>query len=398
MVNLGQIQLDNLKDPIHSKGTFIQYKDILSSVESILELGQQPFQTKISSRIFIDGGTRDDLSEIVTRDPKPVGTNIDDWLMKITDAESFCLALNGVNGLNEKIDYFVRSEFNKHWISQVGMPMGGIDTYCFIGQYPITPFGIHTDQEHTFLYHLGPGQKECWLWYPDDFEKTQSTVKHQFTLEDTEHLAQKLVLEPGDVLFIPAGHYHVLANPEFSVTLGIAPYDRPMRELITDGVKYCLSNKDFVEEIDIDVSLNLMDERSPLLGVLADPEDLWERVHNYIQDESQRLWSCDGMKFAPLDIPVDIKPQSKISLNDRSIKIVDRPGTDQAIVYSEGNVFNLPAHQKPVFESFISTLETNSPMKMVDILTGDEETDDFRLGAVSMMARHRIFQVHHSDD
>lgn len=35
-----------------------------------------------------------------------------------------------------------------------------------MGRYSLTPFGIHKDQEHTFLYHFGPGIKKAGVWDP----------------------------------------------------------------------------------------------------------------------------------------------------------------------------------------------------------------------------------------
>lgn len=400
MIDLGEIQLAKMDTPVHSRGTFKDHLEILSAVETVLERGQATFQAKISSRLFINGGTRDDLSEVVTRRPKPPGVQTYDWLKEITESSSFCLALNGINGLSDKIDAFVRRAFNARWIEQIGMPSGGIDTYCFIGKYPITPFGIHTDREHTFLYHLGPGQKNAWLWYPNDFERTQGAVRHQFKFDEVEHLAEKFVLQPGDVLYIPAGHYHVLANPEFSATLGIAPYDRTPRDLILEGLSRCLSDDDVPGSINLDAPLVVSGEESPFLGTKLHASasiaanDLLDRAIDYVNDEIRRLQSCDGMKFAPFEVAVDIKPESEICLGKGDITMGHRPATDQIVVYAGGNVFNFPARHRENFDQLIATLKLKTKLSISEIVTGDDIVDDFRLSTVAMLSRHRILDIH----
>jgi hypothetical protein len=397
MIDLGKIQIEKMDKPVHSRGTFKEHLEILSAVETVLERGQAAFQAKISSRLFIDGGTRDDLSEMVTRCPKPPGVQTYDWLKEVTGSSSFCLALNGINGLSDKIDGFVRHAFNARWIEQIGMPLGGIDTYCFIGKYPITPFGIHTDREHTFLYHLGPGHKNAWLWSPNEFERTQGAVRHQFKFDEVEHLAEKFVLQPGDVLYIPAGHYHVLANPEFSATLGIAPYDRTPRDLILEGLLRCLSEEDVCDGINLDSPLVVRGEESLFLGArhrANTSNDLMDRAIVYVNDEIRRLRSCGGMKFAPLEVAVDIKPDSEIYLGIDDITISHRPATDQIVVYAGGSVFYLPARYLEHFEQLVATLKSNSRLSISEIVTGDDIVDDFRLSTVALLSRHRIFNIH----
>ncbi len=396
MIDLGHLRLENLHDPVHSQGTFPDYATILDAVGTILERGQAAFQSKISSRLFIDGGTRDDLSELVTLETKPPETSIEAWLKTITGSSSFCLALNGLNAMSAPIDRYVRTAFNAPWNRQVGMPMGGIDTYCFLGIYPITPFGIHTDREHTFLYHLGPGRKEAWLWSPADFEQTQGMVRQQFTLDDCEDRALKVILEPGDVLYIPAGHYHVLANPEFSATLGIAPYDRSARDLLKEGFSRSLSNEDLDGIIDLDVPLLHSDPTKAALRCQHRRDSagmLLDRAIEFVNDEARRLQSCGGMKFAPLEVATDLTAKARICLSDGDISVDHRPTSDQIVVYAGGKVFKFATRHQEPFEQLLAILERQSPIDLTDIMTGDDREDDFRLHAISVFSRHRIVEI-----
>ena len=397
MLDLGRIKIHCLETPLYFEHAFCDAGNILSALERILERGQEPYQEKITSRLFIAGGTRDDLSELVLHSPKPHFLATETWLESITGDETFCLTLNGVNALDDEIDSYVRQAFNVRWLEQIGLPMGGIDAYCFMGKYPITPFGIHTDREHTFLYHLGPGTKKAWLWSSELFEKIRGPVKNRFIMEDVENLAEKFTLQPGDFLFIPAGYYHVLANPEFSMTLGIAPYDFTLRMLLHKAVANGIRLKDGTEpNIDLNTPLSPSRNSDEALLIPARNIDLASTVNGsitYLRNEFKRLISCQGMKFSPLPTAAHLKVNSNIERLDYIIETEESQLSEHTIVFVRGNIFSIPKEFTPYFFDFLESLPSGRKRLLSEILSGEDMVDEFILHVIQTFARYRVLRV-----
>lgn len=236
--------VDDLK---YIKNCVTDHQEILGEIRRILVerncISEEPF----NSRVFINNGTRDDFGALVSNFPPEQNEHLDDWLKRITCEDSFCVVLNGINAWSDDISKKIHSEFTLPWISRYGIPSQGVDVYAFMGKYKLTPFGIHKDKEHTFLFHLGPGIKLAWVWDPRLIDLSPLIKKTSFNLTDVLMYSKEITLKPGDGLLIPQNWYHVLENPSFSVTLGIAPYNKTkaevMHELLDMSIQDNLNNK-----------------------------------------------------------------------------------------------------------------------------------------------------------
>ena len=238
----------NINKYFYQKNIVKNHEKLLYEIDHLIRNRTSISKSLFNSRVFINNGTRDDLGYMISNSPPEKKERLDFWLKRITGADSYCAVINGINGWSDYLAEFININFNKEWINTFGIPSNGIDVYTFIGKYEITPFGIHKDKEHTFLYHLGPGVKKAWLWDPSLCDIEPVITSNSFNLADTLSYAHAITLSPGDILFIPQNWYHVLENPEFSVTLGVAPYEKKRSELID------LFLKEELEKIDYDDS------------------------------------------------------------------------------------------------------------------------------------------------
>ena len=237
----GHLQAVDLKKYYHQCSIIKNTDELCDEIFKIILNRKEISDEPLNARVFINGGTRDDFGSKLSNNPPRNDESLEDWLKRITLQDSFCAVLNGINGWSEFISDFVNRSFNIPWVAQFGIPSKGVDVYCFMGRYSITPFGIHLDKEHTFLYHLGPGNKKAWVWDPDEIDIKPLIKSDSFNLNETLQHAKHIVLKPGDALFIPQNWYHVLENPTFSLTLGVAPYEMRKAEVVTSIINNFLN-------------------------------------------------------------------------------------------------------------------------------------------------------------
>ena len=229
----GHLTEFNINEFYHQSGVLTDPSKQLADIENIIRKRRSISESLFNARVFINNGTRDDFGYSVSNNPPREDEILSEWLERITGASNFCAVINGINGWSDSLSKKIQRDFNKEWVEKYGIPSQGIDVYSFMGRYNLTPFGIHKDQEHTFLYHLGPGIKKAWVWDPAIKDIAPIVKSDSFNLKETLSWAKEITLLPGDALFIPQNWYHVLENPEFSVTLGIAPYEMKRSQLLT---------------------------------------------------------------------------------------------------------------------------------------------------------------------
>ncbi|MDL4454807.1 hypothetical protein QRZ34_27680 [Klebsiella michiganensis] len=221
---------------LHATGRVLDCERLINYIDDAVRNFRHISNDKFISRIFMDNGNRDDVNFRIINTPMIAEDSLLSWLERMTGGkEGFCLSVNGLNTWSDSLEEYFYEAFTSHWQSLVGIPLGGFDIYAFMGKYNITPFGIHKDNEDSYLFHLGPGVKQAWVWDPrfirvDDFIKS-----NPFSTEITRD-ALYYELHPGDALFIPKNWFHVMKNDAFSITLGIAPYDVNASEFITSIV------------------------------------------------------------------------------------------------------------------------------------------------------------------
>jgi hypothetical protein len=106
-----------------------------------------------------------------------------------------------------------------------------------MGNYGYTPFGVHDDTDQSLLWHLGPAPKTAYVWPRERYiELTGGTL----AMVDYEALlphANRYELQPGDLLFIPMGDFHILDTRAFSCTLGLTLFPDDMMLDCTEGLR-----------------------------------------------------------------------------------------------------------------------------------------------------------------
>lgn len=188
-------------------------------------------------RIYVDGGQRFGLSESVISRASRAYDDLEQRLGDCVGASRFCITLNGLTKWSERFTSVLQREFLRPLFSETGQPCAGCDFYAFIGNYGYTPFGIHDDDDHSILLHIGPGMKTAYVWERDYY--VDLTGHSMTTINFAPLLAsgRKYELAPGDLLFIPKGDFHILDTRGFSIMLGLTIFPYSQTEELRQAIE-----------------------------------------------------------------------------------------------------------------------------------------------------------------
>lgn len=207
--------------------TFPTYEEMARALRVMQQRVQSEQTTPARLRVYLDEERYEDLvgkvlgADFSNTEPLP------EFVQRVTGYERFCIVINNLEVLSEplaaELGDFLQSMFRVR-----GVPIGGCEQAAFAGNYEGTPFGVHEGYEHAFLVHLGPGVKNFYCW--DQADYVRLTGGRAPTFGDYEWLlteGQKFVIEPGDVLYLPALVYHVARLTDYSVSVTIPLYTYP---------------------------------------------------------------------------------------------------------------------------------------------------------------------------
>lgn len=211
---------------------------VLEAFTSISESAELP-----ALRVYVDNGQRFDLFDagrLVGLDGPMERSTAEARIRASLGHKRFCMTLNGLTKWSSNLDRFVCAELIEPLFQLSGWRGRGVDTYSFIGNYGFTPFGIHDDNDHSLLIHLGPAPKSVWIIPRDKYLAHHGNSTSAFNYAKYEGIATRYVLQAGDVVFIPMGDFHVFCTDDFSVTLGVTFFPSNPASRIRDALEEAL--------------------------------------------------------------------------------------------------------------------------------------------------------------
>jgi 50S ribosomal protein L16 3-hydroxylase len=105
-----------------------------------------------------------------------------------------------------------------------GLPEGGAGTDMFLGRYATTAVGIHRETVSVFSF-INSGRKRYLFWPEEHFEGEYDSTGYAplGTSDYAPHLSSATVIDagPGDIVYWPAGEWHIAVSEEWSVSFNI---------------------------------------------------------------------------------------------------------------------------------------------------------------------------------
>jgi hypothetical protein len=314
--------------------------------------------------------------------------SLEKWFSQWLGGDEFCVLFDRITDYSEKIHEILTSTVLAN-LGEKDLKMGA-DSYAIFGNYGYTPFGIHPDNEPIFLIHCGPSTKDVWYW---ETEPEPTITGRKDLLESNDEWkksAVHIVLEPGDMIFIPSRMYHLLYTPDFSITLGTALFPSNVSSLIRSGIAHLdyqpADNLSLFwsEEESIEVQYGSILEKE----LNSNEKDLGELILQGVLDQRSLLQSNGGFIGNPTggkhEAPVNFeKACFRVKKN---IEIPMKRRGSELYLYLRGKKCRLNYH--PSIEKAVHFIQGSSKFSLKDV-AGEMEDETVALDLIKLLYRNR---------
>lgn len=257
-----------------------------------------------------------------------------------------------------------------------GIPSSALDVDMFTGQYSYTPSGIHFDAATNFSLVLS-GTKRMIFWPPNDFaieERLASRGNMMLATAQFDHRRRNSVIleaEPGDIVYWPAGYWHMAISSGWCTTLNIALYSETMagKDILNE-----LSSVNVDEVINtptVPIVLNEMGEVRPSQRVTDSLADLRRRICS-AEFERELLvhWlkrvSASGFDLVPpmrKSVPCD---ESYVVAPRSDCKIYLSRMSSELLIAANGHVIS--GEDRGWIRRLVTLLNGRTPSSAVDLI------------------------------
>jgi hypothetical protein len=145
-----------------------------------------------------------------------------DWAERTYGRDPFCMIINDAEYLSEPLAQLL-STLLAPLTDKVGIPLNGLHTTTFIGNYGYTPLGIHQDSPggNVIHFHLGPGTKVMYNWEADAYHALTGTRHNNKDVAPLLPLARQFHFGRGDIYYMPWNKFHIGYSGEFSIGITV---------------------------------------------------------------------------------------------------------------------------------------------------------------------------------
>lgn len=226
----------NLSVPAHLSGVMPGHGQVREAIAEMFTRFSAEELPRV--RAWVDGGQRYTITDALVELAGRSELTLPERLAAASGAPHYCVTFNGLSAWCEHFAQHMQARMLDPLFAELkGAPACGTDFYAFFGNYGYTPFGVHDDTDQSLLWHLGPAAKVAYIWprstYVELTGGTLATVDYEALLPH----AQRYELQPGDLLFIPMGDFHILETREFSCTMGLTLFPDDMLLECTEALR-----------------------------------------------------------------------------------------------------------------------------------------------------------------
>lgn len=194
---------------------------------------------KYGFRVYVDGNKLDgtQLETDIFPHPPAQDEHMENWIERMFQDKKFGMIINGgekfSNDLAQRLAIYAAPLLEK-----MGIPLNGLHSTIFIGNYGMTPLGIHQDHigANVIHFHLGPGGKIMYNWEEQQFKQLlNGRKKKDVPVEELIPHATQFPFGKGDIYFMPWNQFHIGQANEFSIGVTLW-FDNHVRKLVLNNL------------------------------------------------------------------------------------------------------------------------------------------------------------------
>ncbi|MCC8422714.1 cupin domain-containing protein [Photorhabdus thracensis] len=237
---------EGLKSPVHLKAIMPGYAQVLEVVCQMFTHFSPSEQPRVRS--WVGGGQRYTITDALISLAPRTDLTLNQRLAMANESAEFCVTFNGLSAWSPLFTEQMQRNMLEPLFEALGSaPDCGVDFYAFFGNYGYTPFGVHDDIDQSLLWHLGPTSKIAFVWPREKYIELSGGTLSTTNYESLLPHALRYELQPGDLLFIPMGDFHILETQQFSATLGLTLFPDNVQLESSEGLRlFAPDDKSFV--------------------------------------------------------------------------------------------------------------------------------------------------------
>ncbi|MDW3191863.1 MAG: cupin domain-containing protein [Cytophagales bacterium] len=320
---------------IHVEKDLLSMEDIVSIKSALVRVLRKIEKLQAYSdgfRLWVSEERKDFnyIRKLMSKSCSNLDAGLEGWAERGFGDDPFCLILNYA----ERFDNYFASFFSnilKPVIDKYGLPVNGLHTTTFIGNYGYTPIGIHMDtaNAYVFSFHLGPNYKVMHTWDTKVYESMDPKV-NETQVNRFLPFSKKHVLGPGDMYFMPWGVYHLGETQQLSISVTVWFDNHPSKKvtlsLMDDYLENVLADnhvvpEDQVKEHNIKDKFNQMLKSLQLNDHKSSIEDL---LWCAFEQRVKKNFSNGGWSRKPVSLSNE-KEKSEIFLSKKTRIQLIRP-------------------------------------------------------------------------
>jgi len=291
---------DGFRSPYILQNAFNETQINEDAVKDILnECSKTNFES-IKQRVYINDRKSKEFSIKVHQNSVKQNETINEWSLRVFGENKFGIIINNADKYNSDLKNKFKKVLDKLILIN-GLPSGGFSMAIFIGNYPISPIGIHIDKNlsNVLHFHLGPNDKEMILWDKVTYKKL---IGHELESYDPylyKEFGQTFTLTKNCIFNLPANDFfHVGCNSGLSIgiTIGFMKFtneqfiENALIELIQD-LDLLQNKKDYLKLFD---DFNIDNIKNPKEMTKNDLKELFIQA---ISHKKRKLLANDAFLY-----------------------------------------------------------------------------------------------------
>ncbi len=307
----------------------------------------------VRARVFVERGNQDDTAAWLPR-REPTLESYAARLRKECRGRDFTVLING--GAAHDLALYRRCRgFLRGLNAEAGVSLLN-DAVVYLSHARASTFGVHQDPDHNFLFVV-QGRKRFRVWKKDAVERRPRLIRSQ-RYDAIAGSAIAFDVGPGDLLYIPAGAYHV-AESDRALALHLsllvnADPDTAFRLVADAAVQLARARAGSVGA----GGLLQLPRRRPGAHRLTLPDSLaravgaFDPVGTPLHSVILELWAMRASGFGfrdvpPLRGPTSLRDEQRVCLDRDSGLVCYRTGAI-ALCAANGHAYRFPAHPRVV--------------------------------------------------